>query len=74
MDMLRHLPTFLLVGIDAIVIHGNTVNGSHAWNYVKIDNVWYLIDITFDDPGEDQQPIVSRDANLAMNGIPLCKV
>jgi hypothetical protein len=40
-----------LVGIEAIVIHGNTVNGSHAWNYVKIDNTWYLVDVTFDDTG-----------------------
>ena len=44
-----------LVGIEAIVINGNTVNGSHFWNYVKIDNIWYLIDLTFDDPGKDEQ-------------------
>ena len=27
---------------------GNTEN--HAWNYVQIDNNWYAIDVTWDDP------------------------
>jgi transglutaminase-like putative cysteine protease len=51
-----------LVGIEAIVVHGIAVdeNGRHAWNYVKIDNAWYLLDVTFDDPG-DAKPGVPSD-------------
>lgn len=32
---------------------------SHAWNYVQIDDVWYAIDVTWDDPvitGEGRVP------------------
>lgn len=37
-------------GIDCKVIYGNTPNGLHAWNQVKIDNKWYNVDVTWDDP------------------------
>lgn len=43
------------VGIESIVIigdatdsQGNTQN--HAWNYVNLDNTWYAVDSTWDDP------------------------
>ena len=43
------------VGIESIVIigdakdsNGNTQN--HAWNYVNLNNTWYAVDSTWDDP------------------------
>ena len=37
-------------GIECKVIYGNSPDGLHAWNQVKIDDVWYNIDVTWDDP------------------------
>lgn len=43
------------IGIDSIVVigkatdsNGNTQN--HAWNYVYLNNAWYAVDVTWDDP------------------------
>lgn len=41
--------------IPCIVAVGNGINASgktesHAWNYVKVNGVWYAIDVTWDDP------------------------
>lgn len=43
------------LGIPCIIACGTAVNSegqteSHAWNYVKIDENWYAIDVTWDDP------------------------
>ena len=37
------------LGIPCIVVTGEATE-SHAWNCVKIDGGWYLIDLTWDDP------------------------
>lgn len=34
-------------GIDAVRIAGSTTNGLHAWNKVKLDNKWYVVDLTW---------------------------
>ena len=36
-------------GIDSQVVYG-TAGGGHAWNQVKIDGNWYMVDSTWDDP------------------------
>ena len=41
--------------IPCIVVFGTAKNSSgqiesHAWNYVKLNNEWYAIDVTWDDP------------------------
>lgn len=43
------------IGVHSILVigtatdsKGNTQN--HAWNYVKLDNKWYAVDVTWDDP------------------------
>lgn len=41
--------------IDNILVSGNATNSSgktesHMWNYVKLSNNWYAIDVTWDDP------------------------
>lgn len=43
------------VGIPCLLVPGTGRNSqdqveSHAWNYVQIDNTWYAIDVTWDDP------------------------
>jgi hypothetical protein len=41
------------LGIEAKIVLG-TANGSgHAWNLVKLDNIWYHLDCTWDDPVPD---------------------
>ena len=39
-------------GIECKVIYGDTPYGLHAWNQVKIDGVWYNMDVTWDDPDD----------------------
>lgn len=43
------------IGIPCIIISGTATNSegrteNHAWNYVQIDEKWYAIDATWDDP------------------------
>jgi len=43
------------VGVPCVLVSGVAVNTegqteSHAWNYVQIDNNWYAVDVTWDDP------------------------
>lgn len=51
------------IGVPCVLASGTAQNSqgeteSHAWNYVQIDNKWYAIDVTWDDPvvmgGEEQ--------------------
>ena len=42
-------------GIETVIIIGTGTNSrneteSHAWNYVNLNNKWYAIDVTWDDP------------------------
>lgn len=37
-------------GIECRVITGMADGGSHAWNIVKVDDQWYNLDLTWDDP------------------------
>ena len=43
-----------LAGIECISIFGTSNNGieigEHAWNQVKLDGEWYIVDVTWDDP------------------------
>lgn len=43
------------IGIESIIVTGDATDSegkmqNHAWNYVKYDNKWYAIDVTWDDP------------------------
>ncbi|ABS20839.1 MULTISPECIES: S-layer homology domain-containing protein [Bacillus cereus group] len=42
-------------GIDNHIVTGTGNGEPHAWNLVKIDNKWYHLDTTFDDPIPDEQ-------------------
>ena len=46
MDEMK-IPCVLVVGI-ATNSEGKTEN--HAWNYINLNNTWYAIDVTWDDP------------------------
>ncbi len=37
-------------GLDCRYVVGTANGGSHAWNQVKVDGIWYYIDCTWDDP------------------------
>lgn len=41
------------LGIENIYITGRAGGGEHAWNAVKIDEEWFLLDATWDDAGAD---------------------
>ena len=41
--------------IECILVSGTAINSSgesesHMWNYVKLDDKWYAVDVTWDDP------------------------
>lgn len=43
------------IGVECIMVIGTATNSqnateSHAWNYVNLNNKWYAIDVTWDDP------------------------
>ena len=43
------------IGVETIVVIGTATdsNGNsqnHAWNYLNLNNTWYAIDVTWDDP------------------------
>ena len=56
------------VEIDNVIVIGTGTNSAgktenHAWNYVLLDNNWYAIDVTWDDPiliGEGKMPEESK--------------
>ncbi len=41
-----------MVGIECITVEGTAHSGTdeHAWNMVNIDDTWYCVDVTWDDP------------------------
>ncbi len=41
-----------LLGIENQIVRGTTLknNATHAWNLVKLEDDWYHIDVTWDDP------------------------
>ncbi len=46
-------------GIDCITVSSSDMN--HAWNLVEIDNEWYHVDCTWDDPVNDRVGITRYD-------------
>lgn len=43
----------LMIGIDSKIVNGSARNEFHAWNLVKLEDGWYHIDVTWDDPIPD---------------------
>ncbi len=44
-----------ILGIECIMVTGEAGSESHAWNAVKLDGEWYMIDVTWDDPVPDEE-------------------
>lgn len=43
--------TFMdMIGVECITITGVAGNDNHMWNMIKLDNEWYHVDVTWDDP------------------------
>lgn len=34
------------IGVDSLLINGSLDNGAHEWNFVKLDNEYYYLDVT----------------------------
>lgn len=51
-----------MAGIECTEIVGSTHggDGDHAWNRVKVDGVYYYVDVTWDDPVPDRAGYVGR--------------
>lgn len=39
-----------LCGIECLMVNGTLSNQSHVWNMIKLEDEWYHIDVTSDDP------------------------
>ena len=42
------------IGIECGVCAGDSDRGRHAWNYVKLNDKYYWLDLTWDDPESDE--------------------
>lgn len=40
------------VGIPCVLVEGYGNGGDHMWNYVQLDDAWYAVDVTWNDPAE----------------------
>lgn len=60
------------VGLECVTVDSTPMN--HAWNLVKIDGVWYHVDVTWDDPAPDtigmvhHENFLRSDAGIATTG------
>ena len=43
----------MMTGIESKIISGTAGGESHAWNLVKMEDGWYHVDVTWDDPLPD---------------------
>lgn len=55
------------VGVPCVLVSGTATNSqgqteAHAWNYVQINNKWYAVDVTWDDPVIEGGGQLSNDA------------
>lgn len=53
------------LNIGCHIITGKADNELHAWNIVQIDNEWYQVDVTWDDPVPDE--ITGEKSELIYN-------
>lgn len=55
------------VGIECRTISGMSKNIGHMWNTVKIDEKWYQLDVTWDDPSEKKEGIPVKYSYFNIN-------
>lgn len=44
------------LGLDSMVVTGDTAGAHHAWNLVRVDGQWYHVDVTWMDSGDPERP------------------
>jgi len=49
---LAYIAVLRELGMDAVMVTSDEMG--HAWNLVKVDGVWYHVDLSFDDPTPDR--------------------
>ncbi|KEJ04363.1 protease [Clostridium botulinum A2B7 92] len=49
--------------VTGVSVHDGKDGGGHAWNMVKLDNEWYNLDATWDDPVSDRNGAESVNKN-----------
>ena len=58
----------LLAGVECRAISGNSTfgygEGAHAWCQVKVNSIWYHLDVTWDDPIPDEPGLIRYDFYL----------
>lgn len=47
------------VGVECQMVTGTSKEENHAWNIVKLDNEYYMVDTTWDDPTPDEPGAVN---------------
>ncbi|MCD8362403.1 MAG: hypothetical protein LUC98_05470 [Lachnospiraceae bacterium] len=54
-------------GLESLMVYGSANDGSkvlsHAWNQVQVDNAWFNVDVTWDDPLVNDE-LVSDGSNI----------
>ena len=45
-------------GVECHMVTGTSKGENHAWNIVKLDNEYYMLDVTWDDPAPDEAGVV----------------
>ncbi len=57
-----------MLDIPCITVLGHSWNGEreHAWNMVQLDEDWYCVDVTWDDP-VSEKPVAASTAHLYYN-------
>lgn len=63
-----------MLGIENMAITGTGNDEPHGWNLVKLDGEWYHVDVTWDDPVDNDGTISHKyfnvtDADMAMDHI-----
>lgn len=55
-----------IADIDCIIVTGTVGENdiSHAWNMIKLDNSWYHVDVTYDDPNPETKEVVYLYMNI----------
>jgi WD40 repeat protein len=64
----------VLAGIETVMLGGSAWDGfswgHHAWNRVKINGLWYLVDVTFDDGTDSNMYFLANPEVFAYDHFP----